>query len=131
MPKIRHIAYRAEDPNAMAEFFANAFSMKIVQRRGNGGIDLSDGTINVTVLPLMGRRSDGGPEQQGIDHIGFMVENEEEVSRRLEAAGAEKLDPAAYSKTAHFETKYRGPEGIGIDLGHWIGAAQLEPDDKK
>jgi hypothetical protein len=54
------------------------------------------------------------------------VENEEESCRKLEMAGAEKLDPARYSQTANFETKFLGPEGIGIDLGHWIGAAPLE-----
>jgi hypothetical protein len=44
MPKIRHIAYRASDVEAMANFFTSALSMTIVQRRKNGAIDLSDGT---------------------------------------------------------------------------------------
>ena len=83
MPKIRHMAYRAKDVEAMADCFANALSMKVVQKRKNGGVDLSDGTINVTLLPLSGRRTEGGPQRQVIDHIGFMVENEEEASRRL------------------------------------------------
>jgi len=129
MPKIRHIAYRASDVEAMAKFFTSALSMAIVQRRKNGAIDLSDGTINVTLLPVGGRRTDGGPQKQGIDHIGFTVEDEEETSRRLESAGAKKLDPAGYSQTANFETKFLGPEGIGIDLGHWIGAAPLDQDE--
>lgn len=108
MPKIRHIAYRAKDVNAMAAFFTDALSMTIVQKRKNGAIDLSDGTINITLLPLSGRRTDGGPQRQGIDHIGFTVENEEETDRALRAAGAEKQDPATYSQTANFETKFRG-----------------------
>jgi Predicted ring-cleavage extradiol dioxygenase len=128
MPKIRHIAYRANDVEGMANFFTTALSMTIVQKRKNGAIDLSDGTMNITLLPLTGRRTDGAAQKQGIDHIGFMVENEEETTRCLEAAGAEKLDPAGYSQTANFETKFRGPEGIGIDLGHWIGAAPLDED---
>ena len=71
MPKIRHIAYRANDVEAMANFFTSALSMTIVQRRKNGAIDLSDGTMNITLLPLAGRRTDGAPQKQGIDHIGF------------------------------------------------------------
>ena len=126
MPKIRHIAYRANDVEGMAQFFTSALSMTIVQRRKNGAIDLSDGTMNITLLPLIGRRTDGAPQKQGIDHIGFTVENEEETSRRLESAGAKKLDPAGYSQTANFETKFLGPEGIGIDLGHWVGTAPLD-----
>ena len=130
MPKIRHIAYRAENVEAMADFFSKALSMTILQRRKNNAIDLSDGTINITILPAFGHRTDGGPRRHGIDHIGFMVEDENEASRLLEAAGAEKLDPAGYSQTANYETKFRGPEGIEIDLGHWVGAAALGKDEK-
>jgi catechol 2,3-dioxygenase-like lactoylglutathione lyase family enzyme len=128
MSKIRHIAYRASDVEAMGKFFVTALSMTIVQRRKNGAIDLSDGTINVTLLPMMGHRTDGKPPRLGIDHIGFTVEDEEDTTRRLEIAGAERLDPARYSQTANFETKFLGPEGIGIDLGHWVGAAPLDKD---
>ena len=109
MPKIRHIAYRANDVKAMANFFTSALSMTIVQRRKNGAIDLSDGTMNITLLPSAGRRTDGAPQKQGIDHIGFTVENEEETSQRLESAGAKKLDPAGYSQTANFETNFLVP----------------------
>ena len=93
MPKIRHIAYRAKDVEGMAAFFTEALSMSIVQKRKNGAIDLSDGTINITLLPISGHRTDGGPQRQGIDHIGFTVENEEEATRALQAAGAEKTGP--------------------------------------
>ena len=47
MAKLRHIAYRADDVEAMANFFVNSFDMTIAQRRKNGAIDLSDGTINI------------------------------------------------------------------------------------
>jgi len=52
MPKIRHIAYRAADVEGMANFFVNALGMTITQRRKNRAIDLSDGTTNITVLPI-------------------------------------------------------------------------------
>ena len=53
MSKIRHIAYRADDPEAMAKFFIEGFGMTIAQRRGPGVIDLTDGTLNLTVLPAV------------------------------------------------------------------------------
>ena len=59
MSKLRHIAYRANDVEAMAQFFAGGFEMEIVQRRTNGAIDLSDGTMNVTILPAAMPRGDG------------------------------------------------------------------------
>ena len=65
MPKIRHIAYRANDVEGMANFFTSALSMTVVQRRKNGAIDLSDGTMNITLLPSAGRRSGRRPAKTG------------------------------------------------------------------
>ena len=61
MAKIRHIAYRAEDVDGMANFFVSALGMTIKQKRKNNAIDLSDGTVNITVLPLRAGTSDGEP----------------------------------------------------------------------
>lgn len=125
MAKIRHIAYRAADVEAMANFFVNSFAMQITQRRKNGAIDLSDGVINITVLPSRIGLPDGVPVQTGIDHIGFTVENEGEVSRLMEAQGATKIGTLDLGGSAHYEVKYRGPEGIVVDLGHWVGTAPI------
>jgi catechol 2,3-dioxygenase-like lactoylglutathione lyase family enzyme len=119
--KIRHIAYRASDVEKMANFFVDALGMNITQRRKNRAIDLSDGTINITVLPLRGTAN----ENQGIDHIGFSVENDDEAGRRLETAGAKKIATIELGSPAHYEAKYQGPEGIVVDIGKWIGTAPL------
>jgi catechol 2,3-dioxygenase-like lactoylglutathione lyase family enzyme len=121
MAKIRHIAYRAVDVDAMAKFFVDAMGMKMIQKRSNNAIDLSDGSVNITVLPLAA----GLGGQAGIDHIGFSVENDQEQFQRMEAAGAEKAG-AVNLGTAYYEDKFRGPEGIIVDVGHWQGAAPLD-----
>ena len=121
MGKIRHIAYRAADVEAMANFFVNALGMTIAQRRKNRGIDLTDGTINITVLPMQQPGPNGEAPRQGIDHIGFAVENDEEAFRVLEAAGAQKIATIELGSAAHYEAKFKGPEGIVVDIGHWIG----------
>jgi hypothetical protein len=126
MAKIRHIAYRAADVEAMANFFVNSLEMEITQRRKNGAIDLSDGTINITVLPIRITSPDGEPVRAGIDHIGFTVGDETESSRRLEANGARKIATLELGSAAHYEVKFKGPEGIVVDLGHWIGTAPIE-----
>jgi catechol 2,3-dioxygenase-like lactoylglutathione lyase family enzyme len=126
MAKIRHIAYRAVDPDEMANFFAKSMGMTIVQKRKNNAIDLSDGTINITVLPLRAGTADGEPARHpGIDHIGFTAENDAEAFRMMEAAGAKKAGTVNLG-TAYYEDKFVGPEGIIIDVGHWAGAAPLE-----
>lgn len=116
MAKIRHVVYRAADPEAMANFFVKAFGMTIVHRRPDGAIDLSDGTINLAVVPV---RSPGQP--QGIDHIGFSVEDEEEAFRRLEAAGARKIG----TTVDPYQVKFHGPEGIMVEIGRWRGAEPI------
>ena len=121
MAKIRHIAYRATDVDAMAKFFVEAMGMKLIQKRKNNAIDLSDGSVNITVLPLAA----GLGGNAGIDHIGFTTENDQEQFKLLEAAGAEKAG-AVNLGTAYYEDKFRGPEGIIVDVGHWQGAAPID-----
>ena len=127
MAKIRHIAYRAEDVDGMANFFVNALGMTIKQKRKNNAIDLSDGTVNITVLPLTAGMRDGETRRPGIDHIGFTAENDAEAFKMMEAAGAKKAATVNLG-TAYYEDKFVGPEGIIVDVGHWMGAAPLEKD---
>ena len=128
MAKIRHIAYRSENLQEMADFFVNGLGMEIVQRRGNGAIDLSDGTINITLLPMGLPRADGTPSKQGIEHIGFTVADETEARQRIEAAGAKLVGRRELGSSVHYELKYNGPQDIEVDLGHWVGTEPVEED---
>jgi len=121
MAKIRHIAYRAVDVDAMAKFFVDAMGMTLIQKRTNNAIDLSDGSVNITVLPLAA----GLGGKSGIDHIGFSTDNDQEQFRLLEAAGATKAG-AVNLGTAYYEDKFVGPEDIIVDVGHWQGTAPIE-----
>ena len=67
MAKISHISYRAEDVDAMAKFFVDAFGLTMVQKRQDGAVDLSDGSVNISILPLAANRR----RRAGLDHIGF------------------------------------------------------------
>jgi len=119
MAKIRHISYRAEDVEAMAKFFIDAMGLTIVQKRNDGAVDLSDGSINIAILPLAANRSRGA----GLEHIGFSAADEQEQIRRVEAAGG-VTEPTR----SPYETKFKGPEGIVVDVGRWPGAAALDKD---
>ena len=117
VPKIRHIALRATDVEAMANFFVNVFGMTIAYRRKNGSIDLSDGTLNLAILPL---RMTG--HRPGFDHIGFAVEAEDEACRRLEAVGARNIG----TTVDPHQVKFRCVEGIEVEVGEWSGAAPIK-----
>src|SRR4051794_41612022 len=123
MAKIRHIAYRAEDVAAMVKFFVDAMGMTIKKKRKNTAVDLTDGTTNITVLPLTAGRPGAEPGRAGIDHIGFTAESEEEASRMLEAAGAKKIGRVEVGSQGHYEVKYQGPEGIVVGVGQWLGTS--------
>jgi hypothetical protein len=45
----------------------------------------------------------------------------------MEAAGGKKAG-AVNLGTAYYEDKFVGPEGIIVDVGHWMGAAPLEKE---
>ena len=123
MAKIRHIAYRAADVDAMAKFFVDAMGMTMIQKRKDSSIDLSDGSVNIAILPLAANRS----RRAGLDHIGFTAENDQETFRMMEAAGAKKAG-AINLGTAYYEDKFVGPEDIVVDVGHWQGAAPLDKE---
>ena len=127
MAKIRHIAYRAQDMEAMARFFCEAFDMTIAQRRGRGAIDLTDGTLNITLLPA------GGPGDtgiKGIEHIGFSAVDDEAAKRKILAAGGREKNTVHLGSDVHFEVKYEGPEGIVVDIGHWAGTAPVNEEEE-
>ena len=115
--KIRHIALRAMDVEATAGFFVKAFGMTIANRRKNGAIDLSDGIINLAILPLnlTGQRP-------GFDHIGFAVEDEDTACQSLVAAGARNIG----TTVDPHQVKFRCPEGFEVEVGEWSGAAPIE-----
>lgn len=115
--KIRHIGLRATDVEGMANFFINAFGMTIAYRRKNGTIDLSDGTLNLAILPL---RLAG--QRPGFDHIGFAVEAEDEACQRLEATGARNIG----TTVDPHQVKFRCPEGIEVEVGEWSGAEPIK-----
>lgn len=101
----------------MAKFFIDAMGMTMVQKRKDNSIDLSDGSINIAMLPLAANRSRGA----GLENIGFSATEDQEQIRRVEAAGGVKE-----STRSPYEEKFKGPEGIIVDVGRWPGAAPLD-----
>jgi catechol 2,3-dioxygenase-like lactoylglutathione lyase family enzyme len=123
MAKIRHIAIRAQDVEKTAAFFQTAFGLQFVQRRGSGPIDLTDGDINITLLPLSIPAA-GRDVQPGFEHIGFTVEDEEATRQRLIEQGATELNPINLGDV-YYEAKFKSAEGLIVDVGHWAGTSPI------
>ena len=91
MPKLRHIAIAAEDPEAMAEFYKKAFDFKEVGRP-NGyladGVFLSDGTLNMAILRFHTDQLGRGMDYVGLHHFGVHIADPDETYARLAKVGA-------------------------------------------
>ena len=134
MPKLRHIAIAAEDPEAMAEFYKKAFDFKEVGRP-NGyladGVFLSDGTLNMAILKFKTDQLGKGMDFTGVHHFGVLVEDTEAATQKLEALGGECfMKPEPDDRLGYFEIKFRGPDGTVFDIAEhpWGGSAPLDSE---
>jgi catechol 2,3-dioxygenase-like lactoylglutathione lyase family enzyme len=126
MGKIRHIAIRCEEPDKTAQWLQATLELQLVQRRGSGAIDLSDGDVNITLLPL-GLGTGDQPARPGFEHIGVTVSDDEAARQRLLANGAIELNPVALGEV-FYEAKFKSPEGLIVDVGHWAGTSPIPQD---
>jgi catechol 2,3-dioxygenase-like lactoylglutathione lyase family enzyme len=133
MPKLRHIAIAARDPEGMAEFYKKAFDFREVGRPSGSladGVFLSDGTLNLAVLAFKTDQLGKGLDYTGIHHFGVLVEDVAEFSKKLEALGAEYyIDRNQREPNAgYFEKKFYGPEHVLFDIAEhpWAGCAPLD-----
>ena len=132
MAKLRHIAIAAKDPDAMAEFYKQAFDFKEVRKTDGPlayGYHLSDGTIDLAILRFKTDQLGKGMDFRGIHHLGVLVEDVEEFSKKLESLGAEHyIDQGQGGHQAgYFEKKFYGPERVLFDIAEhgWAGAEPL------
>ena len=132
MARIKHIAIRTPDPEKTAAFYKAVFDLEEVGQAGSG-VYLSDGYINLAILRSNEQGSGESPRDvpgyAGIDHLGFVVEDVDAATQKLEEEGATpmgRLDlghARAADGKSYYEIKYRGPDSQVIDISGagWIG----------
>ena len=133
MVRIKHIAIRTPDPEKTMAFYRDVFGLKEVGQ-ARAGYYLSDGYINLAILKSRDEDSGESPRDAsgyaGIHHLGFMVDDVDEVCQKLEAAGATPMTArtdtrhaAASGPRSYYEIKYRGPDDQEMDVTEtgWIG----------
>ena len=138
MPKLRHIAIAANDPEAMADFYKKAFDFKEVGRPDGAladGVFLSDGTLNLAILKFKSDQLGKGMDYTGVHHFGVLVEDVAEFSKKLEDLGAEYyIDRNQTEANAgYFEKKFYGPEHVLFDIAEhpWAGCEPLPAEMKE
>jgi len=89
MAKIKHIAIVTMDPPKLAEFYRDVFDMKILHSSNNGATYLTDGYINLALLP---NKAEGKPN--GLNHFGFEIDDQAEIAAKMEGARPAPAQPA-------------------------------------
>ena len=144
MPKIRHIAIASDHPGKAADFFRQAFGFTELNRFGldparpeeakmPSGVFLTDGTINVAFLKVPPDGMASKPGFVGLHHFGVVIDDMDAWTEKLEALGApcivgkDKIPPGA-----HFEIKFRGPDGVIFDISDrpWPGTPEVGVERK-
>ncbi len=118
--KLRHIAFAVHDLQKVANFYENSFGFTRV-RESDVAVMLTDGLISITLLHLPTNRNtepdERGTDFIGLHHMGFQIDDIEEVSAAIEANGGTyhgQIKNVGAGK--HSERKYRAPDGVVIDI---------------
>jgi catechol 2,3-dioxygenase-like lactoylglutathione lyase family enzyme len=127
---INHISIRADNPMAVAEFYEKIFELKEAETyRDDGSICMTDGKVKLLLRPRDNALYRG--LREGLDHVGFKVENLKAAADDLDALAASSPESAARKLTVGLhgqliENDFRkcclgqhfisDPDGVLIDM---------------
>ena len=112
MAKLRHLAILTHQPDKLAHFYKTVFDLEELCRMENGSVHLSDGVFELAILSTKNPKEPG--HQAGLYHFGFLVDDVETVSKRIQELhpdGIPKEREATYA-----ESRGMDPDGNLFDL---------------
>ncbi len=131
MARLRHFAICVNDLEASAAFYENVFGLKRVGEETIGlgsGVYLSDGVVNLALLKMNnGVPGSRGEGFVGSHHFGFIVDDTEEMGKRIEEHGGSFFFTLGDPEKHNFELKYKDPDGIIFDISGkgWLGTGKV------
>lgn len=126
MAKLRHIAIAVEDVEKTAKFYEQSFDMKRV-RIFPHSVLLSDGVMSLAILDV-NRNANAPNSTVGLHHMGFLVEDIDASSKRVEANGGKFFGSIVQSEAASGgvnERKFYDPNGIKLDVSNATHATNV------
>ena len=113
--RIQQIRTAAYDPERLAEFYNKVFDMKVVRKRADAGMFLTDGHVSLTILKAGVKGERLRPE--GLQGIGFLVDDLEEVEALAPKYGA-ITGPVRRQRSdeEYAEAELLDPIGISVEL---------------
>ena len=138
MARIRHIAFMSDHPGRAADFYKKTLGFHEIFRFGLDGdpeiaprpcaVVLTDGNINISIIKADEDQIGLGLDHVGFHHFGVVVDDVDSWADSLKAAGVEQVTTAdQIPMHAHFEIKFRGPDGVVFDISPspWPGASPV------
>ena len=131
MARLRHFAVCVSDLDKSAKFYEEVFGLKRVGEETlelGSGVYLSDGVVNLALLKLKGTYGTDGVDNSqyvGAHHFGFIVDDVDEMRKRIEAAGGKFFFTLGDPEKHNFESKFKDPDGVIFDISKkgWLGSA--------
>jgi catechol 2,3-dioxygenase-like lactoylglutathione lyase family enzyme len=101
VPRILHLAIRSRDIPRATRFYAEGLGFRVIGPRpsGSGSMDLTDGHMNLTIVPFVGEPAPAPEEGLEQIHFGILVDDAAALYRRLKEQGA---------SVVRFDVKARG-----------------------
>ena len=115
MAKLRHIAMVVEEMEKTALFYEKAFGMQRV-RQTDTAIGLSDGLVSLVIIHPSNVNMKGD-DRRGLHHLGFLVDDVDRESAKVEANGAVRHGAIINSDAGtESERKFLDPNGQVFDI---------------
>ena len=115
MAKLRHIAMVVEEMEKTAQFYEKSFGLKRV-RQTETAIGLSDGVVSLVIIHPSNVNMKGD-DRRGLHHLGFLVDDVDSESARVEANGAVRHGAIINAQAGtESERKFLDPNGQVFDL---------------
>jgi catechol-2,3-dioxygenase len=119
MAKLRHFALMTRQPEKLAEFYKKVFELEEIFRTKTGSIHLSDGEVNLAILNANNPKEPEDLDRMGLNHFGFLVEDQEAVAKRIQEIYPEGAPKARPKGTSYAETRGSDPDGNLFDISTW------------
>jgi catechol 2,3-dioxygenase-like lactoylglutathione lyase family enzyme len=135
IPRIRHLAIRCRDVDRTVAFYRDGLGFQVIGQRGRGW-DLSDQTLNLTLLPFEGDPPPASAEGLEQIHFGVYVPDARALFVKLRDLGALSVRHDIKARNApepdripQGSYKVVDPEGNVIDVtddeAEWRGVSQV------
>lgn len=131
---LRHVGIRSRDIPRTTNFYTRVFGLAVIEAPLSGqGAVLSDGVMNVTIVPIVEEPITSVPFTEGSEpiHLGFVVSDLAATFRICQELGASILagsigrDPVIPGMIPSHSFKVADPNGNVVDViadpNHWKG----------